>query len=127
MTEIWKTIEDAPNYEVSNLGNIRNKARKKNLKPYDNGCGYKKIAFSVDGKRKYMYVHILVAKAFIPNPHNLPEVSHLDESRDNNRADNLAWATSKENCNMPLHRERIGRARGTPCKCIETGIVYYSG
>ena len=28
MEEIWKTIEIAPNYEVSNLGRVRNRIRK---------------------------------------------------------------------------------------------------
>ena len=30
--EIWKTIEDYPNYEVSTFGNIKNKTTEKLLK-----------------------------------------------------------------------------------------------
>lgn len=124
--EIWKTIEEYPNYEVSNYGNIRHKRIKQNRKPQDNGKGYLYVAVRDGNKQKHLYVHQTVAKAFIPNPNNLPQASHLDENRQNNRADNLAWATAKENCNMPLHRKRQIYFRGTACVCVETGIVYPS-
>lgn len=129
MKEIWKIVEDAPNYEVSNLGNVRHINKKVNRIPQDNGNGYKHIAYVAEnGKRRNFYVHIAVAKAFVPNPdpEHYTQVSHLDESRDNNCADNLVWASPKENCNMPLHLERMGIGRGLLCKCIETGVIYYS-
>jgi hypothetical protein len=67
-----------------------------------------------NGRRKNIYIHAAVAKAFIENddPEHKTDVSHLDETRDNNRADNLVWATKKENCNMPLFRERSKEAHG---------------
>lgn len=126
--EEWRDMEDAPKYEVSNLGNIRHKVRKQNLKQQDNGHGYKYITVRINGKLKHFYVHIAVAKAFIENddPENKVEVSHLDETRDHNWASNLKWATTIENNNMPLRLERAGRAKGKPCRCVETGEVYYS-
>jgi hypothetical protein len=33
LVEEWRTVEDAPQYEVSNLGNMRHKVRKNNRKP----------------------------------------------------------------------------------------------
>lgn len=53
-----------------------------------------------------VFVHKLVALAFIPNPDNLPEVNHKDYNRSNPRVDNLEWITRKDNiryskCNMP--------------------------
>ena len=126
--EEWRDMEDTPKYEVSNLGNIRHKVRKQNRKPQDNGHGYKYIAYVEDGKQKHVYVHIAVAKAFIENddPEHKTDVSHLDETRDHNWATNLTWATPKENNNMPLRQKRIIVSRGTPCRCVETGVIYPS-
>ena len=92
----------------------------------DNGTGYRHIVLSKNGKIYGKYIHILVAQAFVPNPDNKPDVSHLDESRDNNHFSNLVWATKEENCNMPLHKERLSKSRGTSCKCIETNVTYHS-
>ncbi len=41
--------------------------------------------------------HVEVAKAFIPNPNNLPEVNHDDLDKENNCVENLEWITSKGN------------------------------
>lgn len=126
--EEWRDMEDAPKYEVSNLGNIRHKVRKQNLKQQDNGHGYQYITVRLNGKLKHFYVHIAVAKAFIENddPEHKTDVSHLDETNYHNWASNLAWATTIENNNMPLRLKRVAMAKGKPCRCIETGKVYYS-
>lgn len=125
--EIWKDIvidgvDYTGLYQVSNLGRVRSldrqvtsKGRPRNIKGRIlSRCidrGYYIVGLSKDGTdRKYM-VHRLVAIAFIPNPDNLPEVSHLDESRDNCRWDNLVWSTHKDNCAMPLRCERISKNR----------------
>ena len=94
--EIWKEINDIPNYQVSNLGNIRNKKTLRKLK-----CGlvrgYPHIDFYNSKSRKNYYVHRLVAEAFIDNPHNLPQVNHKDGNKLNNSVDNLEWCTCQEN------------------------------
>lgn len=133
MNEVWKDIQKAPNYEVSNLGNIRHKKRKQNLKFSDNGRGYLFVRLRVDDKKINIYVHKAVAEAFIENddPINNTDVSHLDETRTNNRADNLKWTTHKENCSMPKFLERtttanqiITKKLQTPIYCVELDRVF---
>src|SRR5690606_22186602 len=46
---------------------------------------------------KTHYIHRLIAKTFIPNPKNYPEVNHINGDRLDNRVENLEWVTSKEN------------------------------
>lgn len=71
------------------------------LKHFDNGRGYRnvKLMYALKPVRKYntVYVHRLVAKAFIPNPDNLPQVNHIDGDKSNNAVENLEWCTAKEN------------------------------
>ncbi len=58
---------------------------------------YQRLTLSNRGETIYLYVHRLVAEAFIPNPHNLPVVNHLDGNTQNNKATNLEWCTHKSN------------------------------
>lgn len=114
MIEIWKDIEEPGFenlYEVSNTGFIRTKKSLKvlkfNLSPF-----YYQVALS-NCKRKCIKVHRLVAKAFIPNLGNKPEVNHKDGNRYNNRIDNLEWVTSKENS---MHSYNNGLCKRPPIK-----------
>ena len=97
MDEKWEDIAGYNGlYQVSNLGRVKNK---KGLimaqKPSKDG--YVRLLLFKDGKYKAEYVHILVAKAFIPNPAHKPEVNHIDADKANNKVDNLEWVTSSEN------------------------------
>ena len=97
MEEIWKTIEDFPNYEVSTFGNIKNTTTNKMLKLQQNYAGYVKITLCTNNKKSNScIVHRLVANSFIPNPENKSTVNHIDRNKSNNHIDNLEWATMSE-------------------------------
>ncbi len=93
MTEIWKKVR-GKNYEVSNLGQVRNAITGKVLKPYDDHRGYLRVDINRHCRAK---VHRLVATAFCPNPKRRPVVNHINRDRHDNRACNLEWVTYKEN------------------------------
>ena len=98
MKEEWKPV---PGYEalydVSSLGNIMNLKSGKLVSSRDNGHGYFQSVLNKHGKRQMVYVHRIVAMAFVDNPHNLIQVNHIDFNRRNNNANNLEWVTPYEN------------------------------
>lgn len=91
--ERWRTIETHPNYQISDLGGVRNIKTGKVLSPYDDGSGYLRV--KLDGRCER--VHILVAATFIPNPDNKPIVNHKKGKKHDCRASQLEWATVAEN------------------------------
>jgi hypothetical protein len=104
MTEEYRDINDFPNYQVSNLGNVRNKTRGNVLNPMIRiknkitgyGC-YVVGVTDTEGKQKKVSIHRLVALAFLPNPENKKDVDHIDRDTTNNNLSNLRWATRTEN------------------------------
>jgi len=91
----WKSIENYPNYEISNCGLVMNS--RGNIKKLRICGGYEYIDLYNNGKVKTHTIHRLVAIAFIPNPENKSQVDHKDRCRTNNHISNLRWATSSEN------------------------------
>jgi hypothetical protein len=107
MNEEWKPIENYEDlYWVSNFGNV--KSKRKNKKLSINLDGYYVVNLSKNGKSKIFNVHRLVAKAFISNPNNLPQVNHKDENKLNNNVDNLEWCDSNYNHNYGTRNKRTG-------------------
>lgn len=92
-------VECGDNYEVSNYGNVRNLKTGRIMKAHKcgNGVGYLQVVLSLNGEKKHITIHRLVALAFLPNPYNKREVNHKDGNKRNNLLSNLEWATSREN------------------------------
>lgn len=106
-------------YEVSNLGRVRSidhyVSREdanalhhgKMLKQYTDKLGYKHVSMWNEEKMKRVAVHQLVAHAFVDGWFEGAVPNHLDENPSNNRADNLAWVTQRENNNWGTRIERV--------------------
>lgn len=80
------------------------------------GGRYRAVSYTENGKQKHEYVHRLVAKAFLPNPNNLPIVNHIDGNPSNNAVSNLEWCTASENTRHAWSTGLIDKfQRTSPC------------
>ena len=91
------TIPYAPNYCITRSGRVWSKHFKRYRTVADNGNGYKYVSLRVNDKSVVKYVHRLVGEHFIPNPHNYPEINHIDHNKANNHVSNLEWCTRQMN------------------------------
>ena len=124
MQEIWKDVKGYEGYyQISNKGRVRSLDRtiifKNGGKHFFKGkiisqtvskTGYWISTLSKNCYSRTTKVHILIAKAFIPNPLNKPQVNHKDLNKLNNKISNLEWVTAKENMQ---HAWRNGAIRST--------------
>jgi predicted XRE-type DNA-binding protein len=115
MEEIWKDVVGYEGfYQISNTGRLKRilKLRKyrdynsKILSPVKDKDGYYRTSIVCENKkRKTVIIHRLVAESFINNPLNKKCVNHINGIKDDNRVNNLEWATVLEN---NLHAIKTG-------------------
>ena len=118
---MWRDVVEYEGlYKVSNLGRVMSCERHVNvcgggkrlvkskiLKPFSCPGGYLEVNLWKNNKVKTTMIHRIVAKAFISNQNNLPEVNHKDENKKNNCVDNLELCTSKYNANYGSRTQKM--------------------
>jgi hypothetical protein len=124
MTERWKACLGGY-FEVSDRGQIRRiKSRRTShcgrvvpylVQPGLAGAGYRALRPWIEGVAgRAVYVHRLVAEAFIgpcPEGH---EVNHLNGNKQDNRVENLEYTTRQGNVIHARDQRRVGRQKLTP-------------
>lgn len=113
-------------YAVTRCGKVWSYKSKRFLKTTKNQYEYETVGLMKNGKRKYKYVHRIVAETYLNNRENGTEVNHKDENKSNNSVDNLEWITHKENVNYGSRVKRIAQRKSKKVKCLETGQVFNS-
>lgn len=129
---MWKDVKGFEGlYQISDMAEIRRVGTNRLLKLHKSKVGYLSIALCKDGKKHYLWVHRLLAQAFIPNPENKPQVNHINGNKSDCRIENLEWVSISEN---HIHAYKTGLQDGVKCskhlrkaiRCVESGVVYES-
>lgn len=94
----WRPVYSYPGlYEVNAAGLIRNARTGQIISTYYHRDGYLLARLYKNGKRKVLYVHIAVARAFLPKEPRKPLVNHKDGDKGNAVLENLEWVSHASN------------------------------
>ena len=105
INEEWRSVSGNANYQVSNIGRVRNVKTEKILKPRIGGNCYLIVALYKENTRANSYIHRHVAQEFIENPHSKKYVDHIDHDKTNNTILNLRLVSNSENSMNRAKRE----------------------
>ena len=113
--ERWLPIPTFDKYYVSTFGRVKSFkwTKPRIMRPTLHSNGYLFLRLCKNAKHKNFYVHILVAKMFIPNPEGKPEVNHDDGRKMNCYVGNLYWSTRAENQQHAVKTGLLINPKGT--------------
>jgi hypothetical protein len=118
--EVWAGIEDFPDYAVSTYGKVMNVHTNAVLRPRNNSYGYTRVALRKDGKTHDIYVHHLVAKAFITGYHEGVQIRHVKDNS-NNHVTNLRF---RRGARLGTLARNPRKAKTRRVKIVETNMVF---
>ena len=95
--EVWRTISNFPDYEISNIARVRNKKTGLIKVPSVGKRGYLVLNIKKESKTFLKALHRLFAETWIPNPESKREVNHINGDKCDCSFENLEWATPSEN------------------------------
>jgi len=117
MTEIWKIIDEFPNYLVSNLGKVKN-IRNEQIMNEGFSDGYARVHLTNSKGHKRPYVHKLVFFAFISDVLNNKSIDHINRNKTDNRAENLRLAN--------FSQQGLNKDKKTGCTSNFKGVSKHS-
>lgn len=118
--EVWVEVVDYPDYAVSNLGRVMNRRTNYILRPRDNSYGYSRVGLRKDGRTFDVYVHHLVAKAFITGYEDGVQIFHVLDNSDNH-VNNLRF---RKGARLGTLVRRPVRAQTRRVRIVETNQVF---
>ena len=114
-------------YGVTSFGRVFNLLTKRELKQYQNNCGYYRVCLCLKYDSKFILTHQLVLQAFQENVNNYKEINHIDGCKWNNKVENLEYSTRSENMRHAFDSGIIISKKGSQRynhKLFENDVMY---
>lgn len=128
----WRSINDAPDYEVSDCGHVRRTVDSRRapagsvLKPRKDRGGYISYVLSTPSGKRSMLAHRLVAKAFLGDPpESKSDINHMDGVKSNNQVGNLEWCDRSHNVRHAISTglKQPLRGESNPSSIVDESVV----
>ena len=127
INEVWRSVDGYMNYQVSNIGRVRNATTGKMMKLTDNGRGYLRLTLTNHEGQKPFCIHQLVAQEFLEKPvgdGEVYEVDHINRNKLDNQVCNLRYVTRSQN---NINRSKPIRKRTTSSQYKGVSLVKKTG